>query len=475
MATPGWAWSSQYKIVTRAALALVLLLSLAACGKEAEKAKQAAAAPPPPAVVVAEVIQKTVPIYTEFVGRTDARDTVEIRARVEAFLEKQHFAEGDLLKKGQLLFTLDKRDYEAQLQQAKAQLAKAEADLAFAQDQATVESAKANLAVAVAHLGRAETDERRLKPLAQRQAVPQQDYDNAAANLDAARAEVAAKKASLETTIVNQRSALQQARAALEAAKASVVRAELNLSYCSIYSPIDGLIGKTQVDPGNLVGQGGQATVLNTVSSVDPIRVHVSWAEADYLRWMARHKTGESRRKVPLQLITGDGTVHPHEGHVAFADRAVDLKTGTLSIIAEFPNPGGVLRPGQFARVRAAAEEAPNAILVPRRAVQDVQGVKSVLVVGADNMVALRTITPAETVGDLLVVRDGVKPGERVIVDGIQKARPGTAVNPSTGPAEGQAGAKPAEPAQEKAPAKAGDAKAPAKAAEAKSTQKRGK
>jgi membrane fusion protein (multidrug efflux system) len=399
---------------------------------------------------------------------------VEIRARVEAFLEKQHFDEGDLVKKGQLLFTLDKRDYEAQLQQAKAQLAKAEADLAFAQDQATVESAKANVGVAMARLAQAETDEKRLKPLAERRAVPQQDYDNAAANLAAARAEVAAKKATLETTTVNQRSALQQAKAALEAAKASVIRAELSLSYCSIYSPIDGLIGRTQVNPGNLVGQGGQATVLNTVSSVDPIRVHVSWAEADYLRWMARHKTGESRRKVPLQLITGDGTVHPHEGRVAFADRAVDLRTGTLAIIAEFPNPGGVLRPGQFARVRAAAEEAPNAILVPRKAVQDVQGVKSVLVVGPDNMVALRTIQPAETVGDLLVVRDGVKPGERVIVDGIQKARPGAAVNPSTATAEGQAGAKPAEAPQEKAPAKTSDAKTPAKA-EASSTQKRGK
>ncbi len=443
---------SWVKVVT--ALGVVgLAISLSACGKEGEKAKQAAPAPPPPAVVVAEVVQKTVPIYSEFVGQTDAVETVEIRARVQAFLEAQHFTEGTVVKKDQLLFTLDKREYEAQLLQAKAQLAKAQADLAFATDKATVESAKSNLDVALAGLGKAETDERRLKPLAERQAVPQQDYDNAVAKLNAARAEVESKKSSLNTAQVNQKSSIELAEAAVASARAAIVQAELNVSYCTIRSPIEGLIGKRKVDPGNLVGKG-EATLLDTVSSIDPMRVSFSISEAEYLKFNQK-KAGASGGPV-LELLLADGSVFPHKGRVVFADRAVDVKTGTLSIIAEFRNPEGALRPGQFGRVRAAAEVAENAILVPQRAVQEIQGTKTVLVVGPDNTVALRTITPAESVGDLLIVRDGVQPGERVIVDGVQKARPGAKVNPSVAPAGGPSGAQVEEKAQGKPAAKAG-------------------
>jgi membrane fusion protein (multidrug efflux system) len=444
---------SNYRSLTKVVTALGgawLAISLTAC-ERGEKAKEAAPAPPPPAVVVAEVVQKTVPIYSEFVARTEAKETVDIRARVQAFLEAQHFTEGTIVKKDQLLFTLDKREYEAQLQQAKAQLAKAEADLAFAKDNATVESAKANLDVAKARLGQAEVDERRLKPLAEKRAVPQQDYDHALSSLDAARADVESRRASLNTVQVNQKTGIDQAEAAVQAAKAAIAQAELNLGYCTIRSPIDGLIGKRNVDPGNLVGKG-EATLLDTVSSIDPIRVISSISEAEYLRIEENRRKGKigERGESPgtglsLELILADGSVFPHKGKVVFADRAVDVKTGTLSIIAEFPNPGGSLRPGQFGRVRAAADTVENAILVPRRAVQEIQGSKSVLVVGADNMVALRTITPGETVGDLLIVRDGVKPGERVIVDGIQKARPGMQVQPTlqAAPAE-QSAAKPA-------------------------------
>jgi membrane fusion protein (multidrug efflux system) len=461
-----------------------LAISLSACdrGKEAEK-KQAAPAPPPPAVVVAEVIQKTVPIYSEFVAQTDAKETVEIRARVQAFLEAQHFTEGTVVKKDQLLFTLDKREYEAQLQQAKAQLSKAQADLAFAKDNAIVESAKSNLDVALAALGKAETDERRLKPLAERRAVPQQDYDTAAANLDAARAAVASQKSSLNTAQVNQKSSIEQAEAAVAAAKASIVQAELNLSYCTILSPIEGLIGKRQVSPGNLVGKG-EATLLDTVSSIDPIRVNVSISEAEYLRFMEQQKKGRASAPVALELILADGSVFPHKGRVVITDRAVDVKTGTLSLIAEFPNPQGLLRPGQFGRVRAPAEVVENAILVPQRAVQEIQGAKTVLVVGADNMVALRTITPTGSVGDLLIVRDGVQPGDRVIVDGIQKARPGTKVAPTAAPAPPVAAPQgagapglPAPPAKASAPEKAaapGEAK-PAAPAESKGAATKGR
>jgi membrane fusion protein (multidrug efflux system) len=440
-----------------------LAVSLTACdrGKEAEK-KQAAPAPPSPDVVVAEVTQKTVPIYSEFVAQTDAKETVEIRARVSAFLEAQHFTEGTVVKKDQLLFTLDKREYEAQLLQAKALLARAQADLAFAKDNALVESAKSDLDVALARLGKAETDERRLKPLAERRAVPQQDYDDAVANLDSARAAVQSKKSSVNTAQVNQKSGIEQAEAAVAAAKAAIVQAELNVSYCTIRSPIEGLIGKRLVSPGNLVGKG-EATLLATVSSIDPIRVAVTISEAEYLRFTAQRMEGKAGG-VALELILADGSVFPHKGKVVIVDRAVDLKTGTLSIVAEFQNPDGILRPGQFGRVRAAAETVENAILVPKRAVQEAQGAKSVLVVGADNIVTLRTISPGESVGDFLIVRDGVKPGERVIVDGIQKARPGSPVKPSAA-ASAQPGAK-AEAASPGKPAEAKPAEAkPAKKA----------
>ena len=443
-------------------LALVLVwltVSLTGCerGKEDKKAEQAA--PPPPAVVVAEVVQKTVPIYSEFVARTDAVNTVEIRARVQAVLAAQHFTEGTMVKKDQLLFTLDKREYEAQLQQAKAQLAKAEADLTYAKDNATVESAKANLDVALARLGKAETDERRLKPLAERRAVPQQDYDNAAANLDGARADVQSRRAALNTAQVQQKSSIEQAEAAVQSAKASITQAELNLSYCTIRSPLEGLIGERKVSPGNLVGKG-EATLLDTVSSIDPIRVLISISEAEYLRFTENRKKGRTSA-ADLELILADGSVFPQKGRLVIADRAVDVKTGTLSLIAEFPNPDGLLRPGQFGRMRAAVEVVENAILVPQRAVQEIQGTKSVLVVGADNMVALRTITPGEKIGDLLIARDGVKPGDRVIVDGIQKARPGSPVNPTPAGAAGQPGVKT-------------DAKTPMKPAEAKPAGKAG-
>ena len=404
---------SRARVVTALLVAGIVGL-LTACGdaKDGDKAKQAAAAAPVPTVVVMDVVQKTVPIYAEYVGQTDARETVEIRARVQAFLEAQHFIEGTVVKKDQLLFTLDRREYEAKLQQAKAELEGA-----------------------MARLGKAETDEKRLKPLAERRAVPQQDYDNAVANL-------------------------QTAQAGVSAAKSGVVEAELNLSYTRITSPITGLIGKRLVSPGNLVGKG-EATLLDTVSSIDPIRVNTTISEAEYLRFFA---TRNERNNGPgqLELILADGSIYPHKGKLAIVDRAVDQKTGTLNFSAEFPNPAGQLRPGQFGRVRAVAEMAKDAILVPKRAVQEIQGMKTVLVVGADNMVALRTIQPGETVGDLLIVSSGLKPGERVIVDGIQKARPGSKVNPTTATAAGateqpaDASAAKAAPAAAKSASKAG-------------------
>lgn len=359
------------RVVTIVTAAVLLI----ACGEQ-ERPQETS----PPKVAVTTVVRKTVPIYDEFVAQVDARETVEIRARVQAFLEAQHFTEGSVVDKGQLLFTLDKREYETKLQQAEAELD-----------------------IALARLGRAKTDERRLKPLAARKAVPQQDYDDAAANL-------------------------QSAQANVSAARAEVAAALLDLSYTSIHSPITGLIGKRLVAPGNLVGKG-EPTLLDTVSSIDPIHVNATISEAEYLRFFAQRST-QGEDGSPMELILADGSVFPHKGRRIIVDRSVDPKTGTLSFVAEFPNPDRLLRPGQFARVRGIVKVVRDALVIPKLAVQETQGVQSVLVVDGEDVATLRTIQPGETVGDLLIVRKGLKAGERVIVDGTQKVQPESRVNP---------------------------------------------
>jgi membrane fusion protein (multidrug efflux system) len=414
----------------------VTSLLLVACGgeKEADKKAAAAAAAPAVPVVVASVEQRTVPIYSELTARTDANDSVEIRARVRAYLATQNFQEGTVVQKGQLLFTLDKREYEAQMMQAKAQLAKAEADLAQARERTVVDTAAANLDIAQAYLSKADTDVARLKPLAEAQAVPQQDYDNALSAQKSARADVEGKKAALNTSKVSQTAQIQQALAAVEGGKAAVSQAELNLEYCTITSPITGIAGTRQVAPGNLVGQG-DATLLVTVSNVSPMRVYISISEREYLMYQRLRSTkGAKPAAAELELILADGSVFPYKGHVIIADRAVDLKTGTLGLVAEFPNPNNLLRPGQFGRVRLAATVAENAILVPQKAVTEMQSAKTVFVVGSENKVQLRSVTLGERVGQDYIVTEGLKAGEKIIVEGISKVRPGSTVAPTDKP-----------------------------------------
>ena len=408
---------------------------LAGCGGEKKEVKgETTLAATATSVVVAPVVQKTVPLFTELTARTDATDTVDIRARVKAFLQSQSYAEGTMVKAGQLLFTLDKREYEAQLMQAKAQLAKAEADLAQAQDRTVVDTAQANLQIANAHLNKADQDVKRLKPLAEIRAVPQQDYDNALAAQQGAQADVVGKTASVNTAKVNQKAAIQQAEAAVQAANANIREAELNVEYCSITSPIDGIAGTRLVTTGNLVGQG-EGTVLTTVSNVDPMRVYISISESDYLKYERLRAEGKRKGGAgALELILADGTVFAEKGRIIIADRAVDLKTGTLSLVAEFPNPHALLRPGQFGRVRLAADVAENALLVPQKAVTQMQSANVVYIVGADNKVALRTVILGDRVGQDYVVTEGVKAGERVVVEGLQKVRPGSLVNAADQP-----------------------------------------
>ncbi len=408
---------------------------LASCGGEKDGVHaKAGPAGPPVSVVVAPVVQKTVPIFTELTARIDATDSVDIRARVKAFLLKQSYDEGKMVKAGQVLFTLDKREYEAQLMRVRAQLAKAQADLTQAQDKTVVDVAQANLQIATAQLNKTNQDVNRLKPLAEVRAVPKQDYDDALAAQQAANADVEGKQASLNTSKVNQTAAIQQAQAAVEAANAGIREAELNVEYCTITTPIDGIAGTRQVAPGNLVGQG-DPTLLTTVSNVDPVRVFVSISESEYLVYQRMKDQGKLKGGGgELELILADGSTFPEKGRIIIADRAVDLKTGTLSIVAEFPNPQALLRPGQFGRVRLAATVAENALLVPQKAVTEMQSAKVVYVVGEGNKVALRSITLGSRVGSDYIVTEGVKAGERIIVEGLQKVRPGDTVNPTEQP-----------------------------------------
>jgi membrane fusion protein (multidrug efflux system) len=407
---------------------LIMSLVLVSCGgSKEEKAGAGAAAPVP--VVVTPVIQKTVPIIAEFTARTDAKDTVELRARVEAFLEGIHFEEGRPVKRGQVLFTLDKRKYESDLQTAKAQLAKARADLEFAKSKVTVDIAQANVDQAKAELGKADLDVNRLAPLAKENAVPQQDLDNALVAQVVGKSNVQASRASYDNVVLNQKVTTDQAQAAVMAGEAAVKNAELDLSYCTITAPMDGLIGQRMVSVGNLVGRG-EPTLLATLSALDPLRVSFALSEAEYLK-IAERMGSAVQRPIALDLILADGSVFPHKGRAVIAERAVDEKTGTLTIVAEFPNPERLIRPGQFGKIRGAIDTVKDAVLIPQQAVMEEQSSRTVYVVDANNKVVLRTVVLGERIENQVIVKEGVKPGERVIIDGLQKVRPGVIVTPA--------------------------------------------
>ncbi len=373
-------------------LALALLVLVGACAK-----KEAPPPPPPLDVKVAMVLQKDVPIEIEVIGETRGSTEIEIQARVEGFLETVNFQEGMPVHKGQLLFTIDPRPFQADL--ARARGAEAEAQ---------------------ARLTRARQDVDRFKPLVEQNAIPRQDYDNALSS-------AAAAEASLAT------------------AQAVVQNAEIDLGYTRITSPIDGIAGKVEVQPGNLVGRG-QTTLLTRLSDIDPIHVRFNISERDYLTYtrasIAAEKSGAAG-KLPLTMVLADGSTHPHQGAIVFADRVVDATTGTLLLEAGFPNPERIVRPGQYARVRAAVQVEKGALLVPQRAVAELQATFSVAVVGPDNKVSLRSVTPGARSGALWVIASGLQPGERVVVEGLQKVREGMVVNPTVVPAEVPAPAAP--------------------------------
>ena len=432
--------------LARTPIALVVALSLAIVSCDRAKAgKDAkAAAPPPPTVVVAEVTQRTVPLVRDFTARTEAVPTVEVRARVAGVLEQILFKEGSEVKAGQTLFRIQPEEYAAALESARAQLAKAEADLVRAKDASIVDRARATLDQRRADLEKARRDVARYTPLAAAKAIPQQDLDTAQSQEKVAVAGVEVAEAALRDTQLAQRTQIELATAAVRSAKAAVTQAELNFGYTNVVAPISGIIGKIQVDRGNLVGKA-EPTLLATVSAVDPIYVDFPVVEADYLRLAPRVKLDASGRvqgaDYRLQLFLADGSEFPHKGRVVFIDRALDAKTGTINVQAEFPNPNKILRPGQFARIRGEVESRANAVLVPQLAVQDQQGSKVVLVVEPGDKVALHPVTLDERVGDFYIATKGVKPGDRVIVEGVQKVRPGMQVKAESRSAEGSASA----------------------------------
>jgi membrane fusion protein (multidrug efflux system) len=365
----------------------VVLVTASACSKEAPPA-----APPPTEVMVTQPVQRDVPVTMELVGQARGFQDVEIRARVEGFLETVAFTEGTLVRKGQLLYQIDQKPL-----------------------QATLANAKANLATWQARLEKAKNDVLRLTPLARQQAVSQQELDNAVAAQDAAVAQVDAQKAAVE-------------------------KAELDLGYTTITAPIDGLVGTTNVKAGNLVGRG-ESTLLVTISQIDPILFRAGIAEAEYLR-IARRFAGERQagaargEPVPIQLILADGSVHPHTGRLDAVERNVEATTGTIALQIRFANPGRLVRPGQFGRVRFDVDVKKGALLVPQRAVQELQNLYSLAVVGADNKVAFRNVTVGPRLDSLWVIEEGLAAGDRVIVEGLQRVRDGMTVNPTPAPAE---------------------------------------
>ena len=382
----------------------------------------AAGPPPPPVVKVEPVVEKDVPIYGEWVGTTVGYVTAQISARVSGYLVSQTYKEGTRVKAGDLLFEIDPRPYQIAVEQARAQLLQTESQLE--QSKAQVAQAEADVARAEANQKKTELDVGRYSPLAERGSISQQELDNAVqANL----ANLASLKAA-QASLANAQAGVPRTRADIAQARAVLDNAQLNHSWAKVFSPVTGIAGIKNANIGDLISA---STVLTTVSQVDPIYVQFPVSEQEYLRLRQRGPLGDGERQRDLEITLADGTTYAHRGTIAILDRAVGTTTGTISIRAVFPNPGDLLRPGQYAKVRAVIDTKKGALLIPQRAVQNVQGVHQVAVVGADETVDLRKVHVGERVGPLWIIQQGLKPGERVIVEGIDRVKAGQKVKPT--------------------------------------------
>lgn len=396
------------------------LLTLA-CGSPTK----ADSAPQPPSVAVIEAAPQDVPIYAEYAAQTYARDMVEVRGRVDGYVEKRAFQIGSNVKAGEALYVLDLRPYQADVAKARADVAQSEANLEFARRQVALAQAEADLAQSEANLLKAKQDVERLKPLVKEDAAAKQDLDNALAAFQASQANVNARKANVEQTRLSTRTQVDSVQAQVEASRALLRTAELNLEYATIRAPISGRVGDSLIQVGGLVTRTATQP-LTTVVPLDPIWVRFKVSEAEVLAYQRLANS----RAMPIQLIMADETIHPAEGRFANTVNQVDPKTGTLEIQATFPNPQHTILPGQFGRVRLRSAEKRNAILVPQKAVQEMQGLQSVLTVGSDNKVQARSVVTGDRVDERWVIEQGLKRGDRIIVEGLQKAQPGAVVSP---------------------------------------------
>ena len=433
---------------------VVLAVAAAGCGNS-----RAVGPPPAPVVKVEPVVERDVPISAEWVGTLVGYIDARVRARVSGHLVTQNYTEGSLVKSGDLLFQVDPRPFQTAVDQADAKLRLAESLLSQAKAQvsasrAQVEQARAAVVQADAQVKKAEANQRRTEldvgrytPLAERGSVSKQELDNAVQNnlanlaaLAAARADVANAQASVtqaEAALEKAHADVETQQANVTAARAALAEARLNLGYTKVLAPIAGIAGLRGANIGDYVGPN-DSTPLTTVSQVDPIYAQFPISEqlalAVLRRWDADPK---APRDVELELILADGSVYPRRGRAATLDRQVDLTTGTVLARGVFANPGNVLRPGQYAKVRAVVETRKHALLIPQRAVQDVQGVPQVAVVRPDETVDVRKVKTDARVGSLWVIADGLKPGERVVVEGGDRVRPGQKVRPESSASAG--------------------------------------
>ncbi len=438
-------------VAVMVAAVLVILVGLIVVGRSN---KPALAAPPPLPVEVVQVEQQDVPIYSEWIGTTEGLVNAEIKAQVTGYLLQQRYKEGSLVKKGQLLFEIDPRpfqaaldqangqvaQYQGQLEQANSQVTQAEAQLALANSQLV--QAQAQVAQAQANQVKTQLDVNKYAPLAEQKAVTQQEYDNAVqvnvvsnAEVEAAKARVESARAQLaqaKAQVTTAKAGIATANGQLENARAALRTATINLGFTKIVSPIDGIAGMAQAQVGDLVGT--TSAPLTTVSTLDPIKVYFTLSEQEYLSY-SRQSSDQSNQnrdlaQLQLELILADGSTHPQKGNFYFADRQVDPKTGAIRIAGIFLNPGNVLRPGQYGRVRAVTRLKEQALVVPQRAVRELQGTFQVAVVGADNTVSVRMVKVSDRSGPMWVIEDGLQAGETIVAEGTLKVRPGAVVSP---------------------------------------------